>query len=228
MSARTESSTDTADGFSGIPLAALDFYEDLEDDNSRAFWLAHKSVYDTAVRRPIELLMVALAPEFGPAKIFRPYRDVRYAKDKTPYKTQQGAVIHPPDASALYLHVGAAGLYVGGGMYHLNSDQVQRLRRAVDDDVTGSGLVRIVTALQAAAFQVGGDELTRVPAGFAKDHPRADLLRRKSLTAGREFGAPDWLGTARALDEVAAAWRSLAGLNRWLGVHVGPSEQPRR
>ncbi|MEO8889820.1 MAG: DUF2461 family protein, partial [Jatrophihabitantaceae bacterium] len=68
--------------FAGIPLAALDFYEDLEADNTKAWWAAHKSMYDDSVRAPIEALATALTPEFGAAKFFRPYRDVRFAKDK--------------------------------------------------------------------------------------------------------------------------------------------------
>lgn len=68
--------------FDGIPLAALDFYEDLENDNSKSFWTKHKHVYEESVRAPLESLAAELAPEFGPAKLFRPYRDVRFAKDK--------------------------------------------------------------------------------------------------------------------------------------------------
>ncbi len=214
--------------FTGIPLAALDFYEDLEADNSKAFWTAHKQLYDTQVRRPIELLTAALAPEFGPAKIFRPYRDVRFAKDKTPYKTAQGAVVEAPGAGALYLHVEAAGLFVAGGMWQLGSDQVQRFRRAVDDDVPGAALDRVLAALTEAGMTVGGDQLTRVPSGFAKDHPRAELLRRKALTASRHFGFPDWLATEQTLTEVAQAWRIFGPLNAWLTQHVGKSDIARR
>jgi uncharacterized protein (DUF2461 family) len=76
-----------AGAFTGFPLAALDFYDDLEMDNTKAFWTAHKDVYETAVRAPMAALVAALEPEFGPAKVYRPYRDVRFAKDKTPYKT---------------------------------------------------------------------------------------------------------------------------------------------
>ena len=213
-----------AEAFTGIPLAALDFYEDLEADNSKSFWTAHKHVYDAQVRRPIELLTAALAPEFGSAKIFRPYRDVRFAKDRTPYKTSQGAVVEAPGAGALYLQIEAGRLLVAGGMWHLASDQVQRFRRAIDDDVPGRALERVLSALVAAGMTVGGDELTRVPAGFAKDHSRAALLRRKSLTAGRQFGCPDWLTTPEALSEVAAAWRTLAPLNDWLSRHVGRAD----
>ena len=67
--------------FTGIPIMALDFYEDLENDNSKGFWTAHKSTYDDAVRGPLEALCAALEKEYGPAKLFRPYRDVRFAND---------------------------------------------------------------------------------------------------------------------------------------------------
>ena len=76
--------------FAGIPLAALDFYEDLEADNSKAFWTEHKHVYDEQVKAPLQALAEALAKDFGAPKFFRPYRDVRFSKDKTPYKTHQG------------------------------------------------------------------------------------------------------------------------------------------
>ena len=139
--------------FAGIPLTALDFYEDLEDDNSRTFWLTHKDTYDTAVRRPMELLTAQLDPKFGEVKLFRPYRDVRFAKDKTPYKTQQGAVLGKDPVGALYVHVGAPGLFVGGGVWslglpaeslldhhHPDADQRQHQDRAAKDAFDPPGL----------------------------------------------------------------------------------------
>ena len=68
-------------GFHGIPTTALDFYEDLEADNSKAFWTAHNHVYEESVRGPIQALAETLGPEFGTGKLFRPYRDVRFAKE---------------------------------------------------------------------------------------------------------------------------------------------------
>ena len=125
--------------FTGIPTAALDFYEDLENDNSKAFWTAHKHVYDEAVKAPLEALAEALAKEFGSPKLFRPYRDVRFSKDKTPYKTHQGVWF---GESGRYLHIGAAGLFVAGGYWDTSPAQVDRLRRAVADDVAGPALSR--------------------------------------------------------------------------------------
>jgi uncharacterized protein (TIGR02453 family) len=204
--------------FTGFPTAALDFYEDLEADNSKSFWTAHKHVYDECVRAPFEALAQELEKEFGPAKLFRPYRDVRFSKDKTPYKTHQGAWFAE---AATYVQVSAAGLFLAGGYWDTSSAQVERLRRAVADDVAGAALQRALNAITRKGFTIGGEQLTRVPAGYAKDHPRAELLRYKSLTAHRELGCPDWLATPRAKSEIAKQWRVLAPLTTWLDTHVG-------
>jgi uncharacterized protein (TIGR02453 family) len=204
--------------FTGIPLAALDFYDDLEADNSKAFWTAHKPVYDEAVRAPLEALGAALAEEFGAPKVFRPYRDVRFAKDKTPYKTNQG--VYFADSSR-YLHITAAGLFVAGGYWDTSSPQVARLREAVADDVSGPRLEQAIAAVTKAGFEIGGDRLSRVPTGYDKEHPRGELLKHKSLTGHAELGAPAWLSTKRAVTEVTKRFRALAPLVDWLDDNVG-------
>lgn len=204
--------------FTGIPIAALDFYEDLEADNSKAFWLAHKHIYDESVRAPLEALIAEVEPEFGPAKLFRPYRDVRFAKDKTPYKTQQGAWF---GRSSTYVAVSAEGLFVAAGYWQTGSDQIARLRRAVADDVAGPQLARAIVAVEKARFTIDGERVTRVPSGYPKDHPRGDLLRFKSLTAHRQFGAPPWLSTKQTKSEVVKAWRAMSPLTTWLESQVG-------
>jgi uncharacterized protein (TIGR02453 family) len=204
--------------FTGIPTAALDFYEDLEDDNTKTFWTSHKHVYDESIKAPLEALTEALGVEFGPAKLFRPYRDVRFAKDKTPYKTHQGAWF---GESSRYLQVSAAGLFVAAGYWEAASAQVERLRRAVADDVAGAELDRLIAKLTKSGFTIGGHTLTRVPNGYEKDHPRAELLRHKTLTASRDVGCPGWLATAPAKTEIAKLFRSMAPLVDWLDTHVG-------
>jgi uncharacterized protein (TIGR02453 family) len=200
-------------------MAALDFYEDLEVDNSKTFWTAHQQVYEDQIKAPLLALADALEPEFGPAKMFRPYRDVRFSKDKTPYKVQQGLWF---GESSRYVHVSAAGLFVAGGYWRTSSEQVARLRRAVDDDIPGAALERAVAELGRARLDVGGEQLTRVPAGYDKEHPRAELLRYKTLTTGRELGAPAWLATKRAQTEIVRAWRAMTPLVTWLQDNVGP------
>ena len=128
------------DAFTGFPLAALDFYEDLEADNSKAFWTAHKQTYDEAVRAPMAALTAELEAEFGPAKIFRPYRDVRFSADKVPYKNHQGAVAATAPGVGWYVQIGAAGLFVAGGCYMMSPAALATLRATIDDDVRGAEL----------------------------------------------------------------------------------------
>ncbi|UQX86766.1 DUF2461 domain-containing protein [Jatrophihabitans telluris] len=207
--------------FTGIPAAALDFYDDLETDNSKTFWLAHKNVYDEAVKAPLEALASELTAEFGTPKFFRPYRDVRFSKDKTPYKTHQGVYF---SESRRYFHVSAAGLFVGGGYFGMESDQINRYRRAVDDDIASAGLVDALDKARKAKLEVGGDQLSRVPSGYDKGHPRAELLRHKALTLRKELGFPPWLHSARAKSEIVKAWRSMGPLVEWLDANVGASD----
>jgi uncharacterized protein (TIGR02453 family) len=204
--------------FTGIPVAALDFYEDLENDNSKTFWTAHKHVYEESVKAPLEALGQALAEEFGPPKLFRPYRDVRFAKDKTPYKTHQGVYFAD---SARYLEVSAAGLRVAGGYWEAPTDRVLRLREAVADDRKGAHLETALAAVRKAGFEIAGDRVSRPPTGYPKDHPRVELLKHKSLTAHAQLGCPAWLSTRRALTEVTKRMRALAPLVDWLDEHVG-------
>jgi uncharacterized protein (TIGR02453 family) len=152
------------------------------------------------------------------AKFFRPYRDVRFAKDKTPYKTHQGVWF---GESSLYLHVSAAGLLVAGGYWDTSSPQVDRLRRAIADDVAGAALERTLSTLRGKKLTIGGSQITRVPSGYDKEHARADLLRYKTMTASHEFGSPAWLSTRRTQTEIVKAWHAIGPLIAWLDTHVG-------
>ena len=215
--------------FEGFPDEGLVFYEGLEADNTKTYWTRHKHVYDAHVKAPLLAMLEELAPEFGTAKVFRPYRDVRFSNDKTPYKTHQGAVIHPEGrAGAWYVQVSADGLRVAGGCWRLESDQVARYRRAVADAVQGPRLQAEVDRLAAAGWSIDGESLTRVPAGHDADAPRMDLLKRKSLHAGRSWEPADWLHTPHALEEVRAAWRDLVPLNAWVDDNIGATTKEAR
>ena len=207
----------------GFPEEALVFFEGLEADNTKAYWTDHRGVYDRAVRAPLDALLAELAPEFGTAKVFRPYRDVRFSKDKTPYKTHAAAVVGRD--GSLYVQLGADGLFVGGGYWHTASDQVQRLRAAVDDDLSGRQLQAVLDDL--AGWERMGERLKRMPKPYSPDHPRADLLLHKSLAAGLRLEPDEWLHTAECGQRVAAAWRQVQPLNAWLSQHVGPTRQER-
>src|SRR5579864_6021653 len=126
--------------FKGWPVDAIEFFEGLEADNSKAYWLEHKTVYEQHVKRPMDELLLELAGEFGEGRIFRPYRDVRFSADKSPYKTNLAATV----AGGGYISLSADGLGAGTGMYLMANDQLDRYRRAVDDDKTGAELAVLV------------------------------------------------------------------------------------
>ena len=217
--------------FTGFPDEGLVFYEGLEADNSKTFWTAHRSDYESFVRAPMLALLEELSGEFGTAKVFRPYRDVRFSHDKTPYKTHQGAVVTPEGrgAGSWYVQISADGLMVSGGSWRLESDQIARYRRAVADPVQGARLEREVERLRAAGWDIDGDRLVRVPAGYSADDDRIDLLKHKALHASRRWTPEDWLQTPEVLDRVRTSWRDLATLNAWLADNVGATtKEPRR
>jgi uncharacterized protein (TIGR02453 family) len=215
--------------FEGFGPGALRFYEELADNNTRDWWLANKSWYESDIRAPLEHLLQDVAGEFGEAKVFRPNRDTRFSADKSPYKTAAAASVgwDPSRTGVLYLQLSADGLMVAGGCYMPAKDQLARLREAIADDPTGTELEGIVADLEKADARVDArDALKTAPRGFPVDHPRIELLRMKGITAFVEHPPAPWLHTPQARDEVAAGWRSFGPLNSWLDQHVGPSDLP--
>ena len=208
--------------FGGFPADAFGFYQRLEADNSRSFWDAHKAEYQRCVRQPVAALAAELEAEFGPATIFRPHRDIRFSADKSPYKTYQGAFVERVPGTGFYLQVSADGLLASGGFHSHAPDQVERYRGAVDAEPTGRQLAAIVTVLQEAGLSIGGDRLRTRPRGIASDHPRLELLRHRSLTAGRDWPAGPLLQDRQALTLVRQTWAQLIPLCDWLCQHVGP------
>jgi len=213
-------------GFSGFPAESIEFYEQLAADNSRTFWHANKARYDEFVKRPMLELTEELS-DYGPFHMFRPNNDVRFAKNKPPYKTQQGAYGESEGGAGHYVQLSADGLMVGAGYYAMAKDQLERFRAAIDREATGSELVELVTDAERRKYSIGAiDTLKTAPRGYPKDHPRIELLRRKGLIAIREFGTPAWLQSATAARRVRDTWAGVADLCAWLDSYVGPSTLP--
>jgi uncharacterized protein (TIGR02453 family) len=203
-------------GFTGWPVEAIEFYEGLEDDNSRAYWHAHKQVYDDCVKRPMEELLAELEADFGAGRIFRPNRDVRFSNDKTPYKLNCAA--HLPGG---YVSISADELFVGSGLYRPMPDELKRLRAAVDAERSGRELERIVAALRKAKYDVGAhDRVKRAPRGYTVDHPRIELLQLKGIVMSKAWPVGAWLGTRKAKDRIVTTLEAARPLNAWIDDHV--------
>lgn len=203
--------------FAGWPIEAIEFYEGLEADNSKVYWQDHRAVYDRHVKAPMEELLAELADEFGAGKVFRPYRDVRFSADKTPYKTNCAATI-----GSGYISFSADGLSVGGGLYMPDPKALARYREAVDNEKSGVELVKIVAALRKEGYDTMAHEVLKTaPKGYPKDHPRIELLRYKGIAMMKTWPVGAWLGTRKAKDRVVTTLRAGVPLNQWLLRNVG-------
>ena len=199
--------------FSGLPAEGMEFFAKLEGDNTKAFWQEHKPIYEASVRAPLE----ALVEELGGGKLYRPYRDIRFSKDKTPYKTFAAAHLERGG----YLSLSADGLYVGHGYYEMEKDALERFRAAVADDRTGPAFEKVVAKLERAGYELGGDQLKSAPRGYANDHPRIRLLRHKGIYAGRLLPAGPSLHTRAALTKINKVFTDLKPFVAWIDTHAG-------
>ena len=163
----------------------------------------------------MEELLEELAPEFGPSKIFRPYRDIRFSNDKTPYKTHIGATsAGPATCSSPPTDVG------GTGMWHLEPDELVKYRAAVAGP-DGAELAAIVAGLERDGVEIHGHgSLKSAPRGYPADHPRIELLRHKGLTTWRHWNPSPALSTPAAAGNVVELFRTSAAFCDWLNSHI--------
>jgi uncharacterized protein (TIGR02453 family) len=218
--------------FVGMPDEGLAFLEDLEERNTKDFFDANKSVFKEQVQAPFAALVEAAVgrlrrtvPNLGQPKIFRIYRDLRFAKDKTPYKTSMSASVpsRPPAEdgrpgvdTGFYVNVGPAGLYVASGLYHAARPELERVRAAIADPDSGPELEAILRRAAGKGLEPWLDPLQRIPRPYPADHPRAALLKARSLVLNRQHDRAPWLQTAELLDRLVADWKAMIPFNRWL------------
>lgn len=212
--------------FTGFPVEAIEFYEQLGADNTKAFWADNKQRFAELVKAPMVELTDALG-DYGPFHLFRPHNDLRFSKNKPPYKTHQGAYGELEGGSGYYLQLSADGLMVGAGYYAMAKDQLRRFREAVVADATGTELAELVdAAVRQRLTPTAMSELKTAPRGFDREHPRIELIRRKGLILTKDFGTPKWIHTKQAERRIRDVWESARPVCEWLDAHVGPSTEP--
>ena len=150
------------------------------------------------------------------------HRDVRFSRDKAPYKSAQGMFVSNYEEVGFYLQISAQGLMLGGGCHSFPPAQLSRYRAAVDATASGTALTSILAELVTAGFSIEGQVLRTVPRGFPKDHPRPQLLKHKTLSASIQLGQPEWLHTAQALERISGQWELLRPLVDWLLRYAAP------
>lgn len=219
--------------FTGFRPEAVEFLAELAQNNDRAWFQPRKADYERLLKRPLEALCVALDERFRARGLplhadpvrspFRIYRDVRFSRDKSPYKTHLGADFpwhegpgeperHGPGA---YFHMGPGEIYAGGGVWHPEPARLAAWRRLVDEDPQ-----RVHAAIDDPAFVgrfggVSGDKAARVPSGFARDHAEAELLKHKDVVFGRRL-SDDEAFSPDLPDVLADSWADAVPVMRLL------------
>jgi uncharacterized protein (TIGR02453 family) len=221
---------------------ALTFFRGLARNNDKPWFEAHREEYETEVRQPMRDLIEDLdtrfaefAPEIGgdpKRSMFRINRDIRFSKDKSPYKTHAASWFHHRNAARSVgseADAGSAGYYfhlepggrsmIGAGLWMPPRPQLNKLRDAIAKDPKGfDKMARSIPKRFGGLDDEGA--LKRMPRGFAEDHPAAKWLRFQSFTSGRTL--TDAQVTSASLAAfLAREYESLLPLVRWLNGALG-------
>jgi uncharacterized protein (TIGR02453 family) len=189
--------------FTGFPKKGIEFFAKLKKNNNRDWFEKHKQDFESEVKLPMQSLIVSLQPYFesfapeydaNPKRsLFRIYRDIRFSKDKTPYKTHAAAhfVLRGKpkgiEGSGYYLHIEPGSVFLGGGIYMPDSNQLKKIRRAIADN-SKEFLSIIKDKNFVKTFKgIEGDKLQRAPVGYEPDHPMAEWLKLKQFFVGVDW-----------------------------------------
>ena len=210
--------------FPGFPADGLKFLRDLEKHNDREWFTPRKEIFESKVRQPMLALVGALhgemarfAPEYigEPAKcIYRIYRDTRFSKDKTPYKTHVGALMwrrgtEKNDAASYYCAVSNEGVEIGAGLYTAEPDALLAVRQMIVADTKAFRATFEAKKVKKLMGELYGEPMTRVPKGFDPAHPAADLLKRKRLFLFTRL-EPALATSPKVLKEIASRFEAMA------------------
>lgn len=219
--------------FQGFADADGKFFRALAKHQDREWFQAHKEEFEEGWHRPMKALLGEVRERIDGAlphcdldepKVFRIHRDVRFSKDKSPYKTHVGGVLPIKRTGkmtevpmALYFHAGQPNAFAAAGHYMMDPRALQRFRAAVADDERGRELERILASLEKKGFSVDSHgEYKRVPKGYPPDHPRAEHLKRQGLTVGFPAIPKGLLASPKLVAWVSMHAKTAAPLVEWL------------
>jgi uncharacterized protein (TIGR02453 family) len=220
--------------FTGFPREGVKFLARLKKNNNREWFARHKPEYEDFVKLPMQSLlaslagpMASIAPEIDihpKRSLFRIYRDIRFSKNKSPYKTHVAAVFglmgNWGDSAGFYVHVEPGRIYVGGGIYMPNGDQLKKIRKAINER---SGEFLAIVGNKTFKRKFGtfeGEKLQRAPLGFAPDDPMIEWLKFKSFYTGLEWGEKECY-SSKFVNKIVAVYEDILPLVRFLNSALG-------
>jgi uncharacterized protein (TIGR02453 family) len=225
-------------GFQGFPRQTVRFFQLLARNNTKKWFDAHRDEYEGDVLGPARAFVVAMyerlrrlsdevnADPRVDRSIFRLHRDVRFSRDKSPFKTHLGIFFWEGgrprmECPGYYFHLEPPRLMLGAGLYMFPKPVLARYRKAVADARTGAELAKAASVVTSRGYEIGGETLKRVPRGFDAAHPRADLLRHTGLYAGTEVRIPATLHSAGIVDWCLRRYEQMDPVERWLVRRLG-------
>ena len=226
-----------ATGFPGFPPETLKFFRDLKRNNTRDWFQPRKELFEQRVKEPMTELVTAIngqlikfAPEHvtDPKKaIFRIYRDTRFSADKTPYKTHLGAWfprrgLGIPGAG-YYFGISAAGVEIGGGIYHPPPETLLAVRTHIAEKHAGLRTILARSKVKKRFGGLQGSELTRVPKGFDASHPAADLIRKTDWLLDASL-PPSMVTSAQLYKELVESFRAMVPFVEYLNQPLARSK----
>jgi uncharacterized protein (TIGR02453 family) len=215
--------------FEGFPEAGLEFLKQLKKNNNRDWFTKHKSEYEEFVKFPTQCLIASLkAPmkkiaaeiDVNPKRnMFRIYRDTRFSKNKTPYKTHVAAVFHLKghwqQSAGYYVQIEPGNIYVGGGIYMPDSNQLKLIRHAIDEQRKEFSSIVESKLFKKRFGSLEGDKLQRAPLGCPTDHPMIEWLKYKSFYTGVEWKENECYAPI-FIDKIVNVYKELLPLIRFL------------
>ena len=216
----------------------FEFLLELRTNNNREWFQANKGRYEQHVKEPLLQFIQDFEPSLhsvstrfvadaraNGGSMFRIYRDVRFSKDKSPYKTQAAVQFrHEAGKSAhapgFYLHLDPTEIFVGVGIWRPDSSSLAKIRNAIVVEPRQMGARRQGLLSFLSDFSIGGESLKRPPKGFDPDHPYIEDLKRKDHIASVEFDAGDAI-SPDFLDDFADVCRQASPYMEFLTTALG-------
>ncbi|MEP6716161.1 MAG: DUF2461 domain-containing protein [Terriglobia bacterium] len=218
--------------FPGFPHEGLAFLKDLAANNDREWFTPRKHIFEEQVRQPMLELVTALHKEmlrFAPAYvgepskcIFRIYRDTRFSKDKTPYKTHIAAAfwrngLEKNGSAGYYFAVSAKEIEIAGGLYFAEPDVLRAVRQRIADDPEAFESTWRARGRKTLLGDLQGASVTRPPRGFAPDHPAIDLIKRKQYCFFCQLD-PATAATPKLFPEIVKRFEAMAPFMEFLNA----------
>ncbi len=219
--------------FEGFPESGLAFLRELNDHNDRDWFEAHRAAWDDGIvpamlawcstladRLRDVMPKLVFVPRVG-GSLYRLNRDIRFSRDKRPYKTHAAALLwegaaEKHDAPGVYLHVSPGEVIFGGGLYVFEEGRLDRFRKLLHNESSARRLQAALAAARKGGLKPEGEKLVRPPRGFNPEGPFAELAKYKGLVVGKTVKPAGWLHSKEALARSEAAARAYAPLHAWL------------